>query len=923
MHAVGTRARLPAARCLRAQAQAKAKAQLFRYETLTSLRARVPLAARLGLAQARYVSSQPNGSNPPDKPDSTENEGGKENGEQAQPPANPEISEAPSDTKKQQLFSPPAGGRNRSSNGTTTNNGLPPVDFPQWFLDGHVQILKSEDAPRNRLWDKLGRYFRPEEDGSTTTRELSGLWASSVPEEEGNQNTPEQAIGRELLSTVSAELGAKPPPTRATKDPKRRPISLLYVHNYKGSRVANDIVSHIGDELGADVIHLDAVRLARIIGPYLGSTLHFGRGNMSMLGYTAAEANGRSLSTASPTDSDDEYLVRGMGVMKFLAPGRDDRASWDDLKLSHVLKEIINSPCVKRKRSGFAPSKPERLILHVHNYVELAMTTEGVSIIDKLRTVVDRLWQEGSSIIIVGSTSNDKNAPVRWHSKLKELSTDCYPIVFSPNADEVTELKTWEELDYLQDNMNNINWMLSCLKSEPINVQLPTQEASESDPKQRPDMDALKRSLSSGIYSNHWVYRLATQAIGYSRTDKAVIDASTLAYSYKQMERVDKLRSKLLEPRSPASDTLPSSSPLESLISLGNTTKSDAAHSSSRPKPPPSNLDEEEKKLLTGLVNVEDIHTTFNEVVAPPEIRESLMALTTLSLQHPKAFSYGVLARERIHGCLLYGPPGTGKTLMAKAVAKGSGANMLEISAASINDMWVGNSEKNVRAVFSLARKMSPMVVFLDEADALLGSRGRQPNRGGQRETINQFLREWDGLTNALDTQQIFIMVSTNRPQDLDEAVLRRLPRRILVDLPLRDARLAILQSLLRDEVLDASVSLEKLATDTELYSGSDLKNLAVAAAMEAAKEELAAAAADDSGKGLEFPAKRTLTRAHFDKAVKDISGSISEDMQSLKAIRKFDEQYGDARRKKKGRYMGFEVVPQEARSEDAMVRNK
>lgn len=887
------------------------------------------------------MSSQPNGSNPPEKPESAnDDEEGKDNGEPAQPPMNSEASEtseSPAEPKKQQLFAPLSGGRNRSSNGTATNTGLPPVDFPPWCLDEHVQIWRTkDDAPRNRLWNKLGRYFRSDQEDSTSARELGGIWASSVPEAEGSQDTPEQAIGRELLSTVSAELDAKPPPTRATKDPKRRPISLLYVHNYKGSRIANELVSHIGDDLGADVVHLDAARLARIIGPYLGSTLYFGRGNMSMLGYTAAEANGRSLSAASTPDSEDEYLVRGMGVMKFLSPGRDDRASWDDLKLSHVLKEIVNCPSVKRKQGGSEPSKPKRLILHVHNYVELAMTTEGASILDKLRTIVDRLWQEGSSIVIVGSASNDMAASARWHTKVKELSTECYPIVFSPNADDINELKAWEKLDCLQDNMDNINWMLSCLNSEPIRVQLPAQDASESDSEPRPDLDALIKSLSGGIYSNHWVYRLSTQAIGFARRDKAVLDASTLAHAYKQMELVDKLRSNLLESRSAASSTtLPSSSPLESLVTLGNTKNSEAGQASGRPKPPPSNLDEEEKKLLTGLVNVDDIHTTFDEVVAPPEIRDSLMALTTLSLQHPKAFSYGVLARERIHGCLLYGPPGTGKTLMAKAVAKSSGANMLEISAASINDMWVGNSEKNVRAVFSLARKMSPMVVFLDEADALLGSRGRQPNRGGQRETINQFLREWDGLTNALDTQQIFVMVSTNRPQDLDEAVLRRLPRRILVDLPLRDGRLAILQSLLRDEVLDASVSLDKLATDTELYSGSDLKNLAVAAAMEAAKEELAAARAGVGGGGdgggdggsssqaLEFPARRTLTLAHFDKAVKDISASISEDMQSLKAIRKFDEQYGDARKKKKKSHMGFEVVPHEARSEDARVRNK
>lgn len=386
------------------------------------------------------------------------------------------------------------------------------------------------------------------------------------------------------------------------------------------------------------------------------------------------------------------------------------------------------------------------------------------------------------------------------------------------------------------------------------------------------------------------------------------------------MKLVDLARSSVPEhpARSSAAPALASSSPIQDLIALGNNIIPEATSSSGRRKGPPGDLDDEEKKLISGIVNVDEIHTTFDEVIVPSGVRQSLVALTTLSIHHPRAFSYGVLARERIHGCLLYGPPGTGKTMMAKAVAKGSGANMLEISAASINDMWVGNSEKNVRAVFSLARKLAPVVVFLDEADSLLGSRGRQPNRGGYRETINQFLREWDGLTNALDTQQIFVLVSTNAPQDLDEAVLRRLPRRILLDLPLRDSRLAILQSLLRDEQLDPAVSLEQLASDTELYSGSDLKNLAVAAAMEAAKEELAAKEADVA---YQFPAKRVLTKVHFQKASEDISASISEDMQSLKALRKFDEQYGDARRKKKRSQMGFEVVPQVTKSEDAMIR--
>lgn len=706
------------------------KAQTLRYEGLGSPGLRPPFGAWLRLSQVRSVSSKPNGPGSPDKPSGKEGEDGEDNGEQAQPPGISDTNENTTEVKRQQLFSPLSSGRGRASTNSATSNGLPPVDLPRWFLDHHVHVSDSKDATGDRLWDSLGRYFRSERRASSHGQELGGIWSSETSQE-ARAPSAELAIGRELISTISTELDATPPPIRATKEPKKRPVSLLYVHNYKGSRVANDIVGHVATELSADVIHLDAAKLAGIVGTYLGSTLYFGRSQISMLGYAAAEANGRSFTAPSTSEKEDDILTKGMSVVKLLSPARDDRATWDDLKSTHALKEIVGSAVAKRRLGGQL-DKPERLIVHVHNYVELTMTTEGASILEKLRNIVDRLWQDGSSVVIVGSVSNDKNASKQWHSKVKELSSgDCYPIVFSPSTGELPELKIWEQRDNALDNLSNINWMLECLRGEKAHALLPL-NLSESDSNEA--VNELVTHLSSGIYSNHWIYRICTQAIGLERLT-GNLDASTLAEALRQMKLVDGARSNMFEnlAKGTAVPALAPSSPIQDLISLGNDITSEATSSSGRRKGPPSDLDEEEKKLLQGIVNVDEIHTTFDEVIVPPEIRESLMALTTLSIQHPKAFSYGVLARERIHGCLLYGPPGTGKTLMAKAIAKGSGANMLEISAASINDMWVGNSEKNVRAVFSLARKLSPVVVFLDEADSLLGSRGRQPNRGGYR----------------------------------------------------------------------------------------------------------------------------------------------------------------------------------------------
>lgn len=691
MHAIG--ARLSAARCLWAQthahhAFAKALTVAPRHESSRLRDVQTTHLLRPGSCQNRYVSSKPS-NGPPDKPtEGNENDDG-EKGEQ--PATSPEASDSSPETKKQPLFSP-LNGRGRSSSHASSNGGLPPFTLPSWFLDEQIQIRGSDGTATDEAWDRIGRYLQPLRTALTPVQEIGGIWSTSELGQ-ANPGSPERAIGRELVSTISAELEATAPLMRATKEPKRRPVSLLYVHNYKGSRIANAIIGRIGEELAADVVHLDAAKLARLVAPYLGSTLYFGRGKMSMLGYAAAEVNGRSLSSKAPAEEgEDDLVLRGASVLKFLQPS-DDRVTWDELKLGQVAKVIADAAGAKREAIGAHPGKPDRVILHLHNYVELTMTPEGASLINKLRTTVDRLWQNGVHIVMVGSASNDANASSKWHAKVKELSAqDCYPIVFSPAADELPGWKTWERDDYLQDNLSNISWMLECLKAEPVSV-LPSKD---SNPASGEAVDELIESLSTGICSNHWIYRLATQAIGFQRYKDGPLNIHTLAEASRRMKQVDEARLSILgigKSSSAESAAIPHTppSPLESLISLGNTVSSDS-NTDRRKNPKNLNLDDEEKKLLSGLVNEADIHTTFDDVIAPPEVRDSLVALTTLSLQHPKAFSYGVLARERIHGALLYGPPGTGKTLMAKALAKGSGANMLEISAASINDMWVGKS---------------------------------------------------------------------------------------------------------------------------------------------------------------------------------------------------------------------------------------
>ncbi|CAG8625053.1 3690_t:CDS:2, partial [Dentiscutata heterogama] len=306
----------------------------------------------------------------------------------------------------------------------------------------------------------------------------------------------------------------------------------------------------------------------------------------------------------------------------------------------------------------------------------------------------------------------------------------------------------------------------------------------------------------------------------------------------------------------------------------------------------------------------------FSDIHVAQSTVQTLQTLITLPLMRPQSFSYGVLRRHFISGVLLFGPPGTGKTMLAKAVAKESGSTVIEIKSSDVYDMYVGEGEKNVRAIFSLARKLSPCVIFLDELDAIFGSRRSDIHNGAHREIINQFMAEWDGLTSR--NEGVLIMGATNRPFDLDDAILRRMPRRILVDLPTEKDREQILHLHLRDEKLESSISLANLAKITNLYSGSDLKNLCISAALAAVREDAEKEQANSStiGKGIikktfdKHPEIRVLKTHHFQLALKQVTPSCSEDMSSLTELRKWDTMYGDGawNRKRRSKGIGFDV---------------
>ncbi|KAL9247172.1 hypothetical protein vseg_020632 [Gypsophila vaccaria] len=312
-----------------------------------------------------------------------------------------------------------------------------------------------------------------------------------------------------------------------------------------------------------------------------------------------------------------------------------------------------------------------------------------------------------------------------------------------------------------------------------------------------------------------------------------------------------------------------------------------------------------EKKLLTDVIPANEIGVTFDDIGALENVKDTLKELVMLPLQRPELFAKGQLTKP-CKGILLFGPPGTGKTMLAKAVATEAGANFINISMSSITSKWFGEGEKYVKAVFSLASKIAPSVIFVDEVDSMLGRRENPGEHEAMRKMKNEFMVNWDGLRTK-DRERVLVLAATNRPFDLDEAVIRRLPRRLMVGLPDAPNREKILRVILAKEELAADVELAEVANMTDGYSGSDLKNLCVTAAycpireiLEREKEKALALAENRSPALYNSDDVRSLNMSDFKYAQEQVCASFSSESTNMNELNQWNELYGEGGSRKK-----------------------
>lgn len=269
----------------------------------------------------------------------------------------------------------------------------------------------------------------------------------------------------------------------------------------------------------------------------------------------------------------------------------------------------------------------------------------------------------------------------------------------------------------------------------------------------------------------------------------------------------------------------------------------------------------------------------WDDVAGLSEAKRLLEEAVVLPLWMPEYFQ-GI--RRPWKGVLMFGPPGTGKTLLAKAVATECGTTFFNVSSATLASKWRGESERMVRCLFDLARAYAPSTIFIDEIDSLCNARGASGEHESSRRVKSELLVQVDGVNNTATNEDgsrkiVMVLAATNFPWDIDEALRRRLEKRIYIPLPNFESRKELIRINLKTVEVAADVDIDEVARRTEGYSGDDLTNVCRDASLNGMRRKIAGKTRDEiKNMSKDEISKDPVAMCDFEEALVKVQRSVS-----------------------------------------------
>jgi len=311
----------------------------------------------------------------------------------------------------------------------------------------------------------------------------------------------------------------------------------------------------------------------------------------------------------------------------------------------------------------------------------------------------------------------------------------------------------------------------------------------------------------------------------------------------------------------------------------------------------PTRSDKEQRgERARSLILAQKPSIKFADIAGLETVKENIKEAIIYPFKYPAEYQYfGVKPGG---GILLYGPPGCGKTMLAAAAAAECDAIFINLKVSDIKDKYVGESEKNIKEVFTVARSHDKAILFFDEIDSLGGERAGS-SEGHERSLVSELLAQMDGLEAKDSVRKYLVLAATNRPWDVDIALRRsgRFDTTVFVSHPDFAARKKILQLNLKDKPLSASLDLEELARKTEGYASSEITAMCQRAAKIPLRERIREKKprrqlnAADFEQALE--GQRTILAPWYAKAIKELLGSEQLDIfrELIEAAREYSKQ--------------------------------